>query len=599
MIVVIVAFLIPIVLHHFKIRALPVVVAEIIAGLALGHSGFNLITEDSWLELLSLFGFIYLMFLSGLEIDFQAFTKKSGGKNNAPKPLTVSLLLFAGILALSYVLSLGLVQMHLAEDPYLMTIIIATISLGVVVPVLKEKKLLDTELGQTLLLVTVISDFVTMILLAVYTSIQSHSLSRMLLLLLFFVVVAVIYLLIKRFAVPNMIRLFNQGTTVQLGMRAAFALMLLFVVMSEGLGVENILGAFLAGAIVSLLGPSKTFVHQLDSFGYGFLIPIFFVMIGVRMELWSLLSDWKTLLFIPVLLGFIFLSKMLPVLLLSRWYARSQVLGSGLLLSSTLSLVIAAASIALELGLIDDSIYGSLILVAVISCVVFPVLFNKVFPKLERKPTTIGIVGANHTTLPIVNDLKQHGYDVRLYTASRPREEEDKPLLTGDTLQLVASLDTQVLDEEGLFESDIVVLGTAEDATNISLAHEALSRGRERIVVRAEDPAKYERLHHEGFTVFSTLHASRTLLRALIEQPSMVKLFTHDNDSTGEIVLGNGSYDHVLLRDLPMLQNVLILRIYRSDSYLIPHGNTNLLMGDKLLVSGRPEHIVQLRAELE
>ena len=60
------------------------------------------------------------------------------------------------------------------------------------------------------------------------------------------------------------------------------------VALSESLGAENILGAFLAGVLVSLLSPNKELVQQLDSFGYGFLIPIFFVMAGVKLNIWSL-----------------------------------------------------------------------------------------------------------------------------------------------------------------------------------------------------------------------------------------------------------------------------------------------------------------------
>ena len=69
----IVAFLTPILMHRFKLKFLPVVVAEIIMGLVIGKSGFNIVHEDVWLGTVSTLGFIFLMFLSGLEIDFSAF----------------------------------------------------------------------------------------------------------------------------------------------------------------------------------------------------------------------------------------------------------------------------------------------------------------------------------------------------------------------------------------------------------------------------------------------------------------------------------------------------------------------------------------------
>lgn len=596
MIVVGVAFLIPIVLERFRIRALPVVVAEIIAGLLLGKSGFDLIGHDPWLELLSLFGFIYLMFLSGLEIDFSAFGGRRAKKNGPNAPVTASIL-FLFILVISYGLSLLLVQMKMAEDPYLMTIIISTISLGVVVPVLKEKKLLSEPVGQVLLLTTVIADFVSMILLSVYIAVQAGSVVSLLLLILFFAVVAGVYVLIKRFSIPALTKLLGHGT-IQLGMRATFALLLLLVVVSESLGVENILGAFLAGVTVSLLGPSKTFVRQLDSFGYGFLIPIFFMMVGINLEIWGLFADWRVLMLIPVLLIFLFVSKIVPALLLRVWFDWKTVLGSGALLSSTLSLVIAASTIALELELITDAVYGALILVAIVSCIIFPVVFNRLMPEAEKKPLSVGIVGANHMTLPIAPDLAAHNFRVSLYSASYTEQDRAQVGKSGVKFTDVPSLEEKVLADKGLFDHEIVVLGTSDDADNIRLAEAARASGKERIVVRIEDPSLYEQYYGQGYTVFSTLHASRTLLRALVEQPTMVRLFSNERDTTREIVLGNSHYHNELLRNLPNLTGVLVLRVYRNDSFLIPHGNTELLLGDRLLVSGGPDELDKLTAAL-
>lgn len=76
MVVVAIAFFVPLLLQRFKLKALPVVVAEIIAGIFVGKSGFNIIEPDMWLQVLSTLGFIFLMFLSGLEIDFSIFKQK-------------------------------------------------------------------------------------------------------------------------------------------------------------------------------------------------------------------------------------------------------------------------------------------------------------------------------------------------------------------------------------------------------------------------------------------------------------------------------------------------------------------------------------------
>lgn len=94
-IVIIVAFLTPLFLHRLRLAFIPVVVAEILMGLVIGKSGFNLVQDDMWLETLSTLGFIFLMFLSGLEIDFSAFSrkKKKNGFRMERTSLMVSLLL--------------------------------------------------------------------------------------------------------------------------------------------------------------------------------------------------------------------------------------------------------------------------------------------------------------------------------------------------------------------------------------------------------------------------------------------------------------------------------------------------------------------------
>ena len=599
MIVVAIAFVIPILLHQLRLKALPVVVAEILAGLIIGRSGFNIIEDNAWLELLSLFGFIYLMFLSGMEIDFSSFKRKAKLGNKAPNPLIVSLIIFVAILILSYGLSVGFVYMGFISDPYLMTIIIATISLGVVMPVLKERQMISTPYGQTLLLITVISDFVTMILLAVYISALGDSMNSMLLLLVFFVAVIAVYFFIKRFQNWKILEALVKGTA-QLGTRGVFALILLFVVMSENMGVENILGAFLAGVIVSLLAPNKAFQHSLETFGYGFLIPIFFVMTGVKLNIWELFSNFQILLFIPFLLLAIFLSKFIPVLLLRGWYGWRETFSAGILLSSTLSLVIATATVALELELISESMHGALILVAILSCLISPILFNRFMPPKESKPVKIAMIGANHMTLPVSQDLLKEGYNVEIFSSTPSSLESKEEQYSRFPLTVVPKLDVASLTDKKAFYADVLVCGTLDDQINLQVARHAQKLGIERIIVRLEDPVRMDKVvEEEGFSVFSTLYAARTLLRGLIQFPGAVRLITSNDDSLQEVIVRNPAYHNVRLREMPNLGPTLVLRIYRGESFIIPHGSTEILLGDRLLVSGDAEHIEQMKHTLE
>jgi Kef-type K+ transport system membrane component KefB/Trk K+ transport system NAD-binding subunit len=604
MIVVAIAFFVPIVLHRFKIKVIPVVVAEIIAGLIIGKSGFNLVSEDEWLSILSTLGFIYLMFLSGLEIDFSFFNKSKKQKKeknlNSFNPVKISAYIFISILVVSFGLSQLFYITGFIGDPYLFTLIISTISLGVVVPVLKERGMTETPLGQTVLLITVFGDFTTMILLAFYVALKSDSGWSSLLILILFVVVFVSYHIIRRFTSNEFERL--RTGTIQLDTRAVFALILMLVVLSETLGVESILGAFLAGVIVSLLSPKKSFVEQLDSFGYGFFIPIFFVMVGVSMELRELLVDPKILILIPILFVAMYVAKVIPALLLKKWYPWRDVLSTGILISSKLSLVIAASAIALKMGFITDRVNGAVILVAVLTCLISPMVFAKMVPDVKKKKKkTISIIGANSITLPVSLDLKKHDeYDVSLYSTEQNKVE---PETSKDTPEFplieLNELNFETLEEKGAFDADIIVVATSYDDWNIKVANHAHELGIKNVIVRVEDAQKHSQLMEQGLSVFSTLYAARTLLKALTEQPSILRLITHHNDQLKEIEILKSKYDGLPLRQLPFLGDALVLQIFRNDEPIIPHGDTELRVGDKLLVSGSKNHLESMIYELQ
>ncbi len=298
------------------------------------------------------------MFLSGLEIDFKAFKKDSRPRqgenkqdNHLPGHLNLALTVFGLIMIISIVLAFGFKWLGLVDDVLLMVIIISTISLGVVVPTLKEMNIMRTKIGQFILLV------------------------------------------------------------------AVFALIILLVALAEGVGAEYILGAFLAGVVVSLLNPDEEMVEKLDSFGYGFFIPIFFIMVGADLNIPSLIKEPSILIIIPVLIFSFIISKLIPVLYIRRWFDTRTTIASAFLLTSTLSLVIAVAKIAEQLKTITSETSGILILSAVITCVFVPIIFKKIFPvpnEVNRR-IEVSLIGKNQLTIPLAQNLTSHLYDISLY----------------------------------------------------------------------------------------------------------------------------------------------------------------------------------------
>ncbi|MCO6342627.1 monovalent cation:proton antiporter family protein [Staphylococcus epidermidis] len=604
-IVVVAAFMTPIIVHRFNINFLPVVVAEILMGIVIGHSFLNLVERDAFLNILSTLGFIFLMFLSGLEIDFNAFKKDSRPRQgedkhekDVPGHLKLALTVFAFIMMISVVLAFAFKWLGLVNDVLLMVIIISTISLGVVVPTLKEMNIMRTTIGQFILLVAVLADLFTMILLTVYGAIYGEGGSTIWLtgiLVVFTVVFYVIGVLFKRM---SFLQKLMDGTT-QIGIRAVFALIILLVALAEGVGAEYILGAFLVGVVVSLLKPNEEMVEKLDSFGYGFFIPIFFIMVGVDLDIPSLIKEPSLLLIIPVLIFSFIISKLIPVFYIRRWFDTKTTIASAFLLTSTLSLVIAAAKIAEKLKAISPETSGILILSAVITCVFVPVIFKKMFPipnEVGRR-IEVSMIGKNQLTIPIAQNLTSQLYDISLYYR---KDLSDSRKLSDDiTMIEIADYEEDLLERLGLFERDIVVCSTNDDHINKSVALMAKKHGVKRVICRLESTNEDPTLKHQGIEVFSNYLSNKILLKSLIETPNMLNLLSNVETSLYEIQMLNYQYENIQLRNFPFGGDIIFVRIIRDNDSIVPHGDTQLRYKDRLIVTGTKEYVDELKQELE
>ena len=604
-IVVLAAFLTPIIVNRLNINFLPVVVAEILMGIVIGNSFLNIVERDSILNILSTLGFIFLMFLSGLEIDFKAFKKdkrarqgQNDDESSIPGHLNLALTVFAFIMIISILLAYVFKWLGLVDDVLLMVIIISTISLGVVVPTLKEMNIMRTTIGQFILLVAVLADLVTMILLTVYGAINGQGGSTIWLIGILVVFTAISYILGVQFKRMSFLQKLMDGTT-QIGIRAVFALIILLVALAEGVGAENILGAFLAGVVVSLLNPDEEMVEKLDSFGYGFFIPIFFIMVGVDLNIPSLIKEPKLLIIIPILIVAFIISKLIPVMFIRRWFDMKTTIASAFLLTSTLSLVIAAAKISERLNAISAETSGILILSAVITCVFVPIIFKKLFPvpdEFNRK-IEVSLIGKNQLTIPIAQNLTSQLYDVTLYYR---KDLSDRRQLSDDiTMIEIADYEQDVLERLGLFDRDIVVCATNDDDINRKVAKLAKAHQVERVICRLESTTDDTELVDSGIEIFSSYLSNKILLKGLIETPNMLNLLSNVETSLYEIQMLNYQYENIQLRNFPFGGDIIFVRIIRNNESIVPHGDTQLRYGDRLIVTGAKEYVDELKQELE
>ena len=297
-----IAFAAPFLLGLFPGVRLPSVVLEIVAGIVVGPSLLGWVEVDETVAVVALVGLTFVLFLAGLEIELD--------KLRGPL-LRLTGLGFALSFAIALVVALALKAGGLVETPLLVAIILSATSLGVLVPVLKDAGEISSSFGQLIIAAASIADFGAIILLSIFFSGEGGTGSTLLLLGCLLALCLVVYMVVRGAERSMRIRddlLRLQDTTAQIRIRAAFVLFIGFAAVAETLGLEAILGAFMAGAILSLVDQDRSMTHpefrrKLESIGFGFFIPVFFVTSGVRFDLDALTASTSNLLMVPIFLA--------------------------------------------------------------------------------------------------------------------------------------------------------------------------------------------------------------------------------------------------------------------------------------------------------
>jgi Kef-type K+ transport system membrane component KefB len=366
-----VAFGAPFLLGLFPRIRLPAVVLEIVAGIAVGPSVLGWVHLDQTIAVISTLGLAFLLFLAGLEIDFARLRGRV---------LTLTAIGFAVSFAIAVVVGFGLQLAGLADAPLLVAITLSATSLGVLIPVLKDAGESGSTLGQLVIAAGSIADFGAIILLSVFFTGEGGTGATLLLIGSLLALAAVVLLAVRGAERSMRIRadlLRLQDTTAQIRVRGAMVLLVGFAAIAESLGLEAILGAFAAGAILTLLDSDQSMTHpefrrKLEAIGFGFFIPIFFVTTGVRYDLDALLANTSTVVMVPLFLVALLAVRGLPALLYRRLLDTRQAAIAGLLQSTSLPFIVAATAIGLDLGVIDAATSAALIAAGLLSVVIFP-----------------------------------------------------------------------------------------------------------------------------------------------------------------------------------------------------------------------------------
>ncbi|ADX69419.1 Periplasmic nitrate reductase NapA [Lactobacillus helveticus H10] len=588
--VVLLALVIPIFMARFQISNVPTAVAEIIVGIVMGSSGFNLITSTHDLTFLSNLGVILLMFLSGMEIDFDLLQRKNNpkGKSQAGKtvdPLKTAITAFIGIVVMAFVLAYILRLTGLFSEVMLAAIILMTVALGVVIATLKEKDILGRPIGQTILLTAVLGEVIPLLLLTIYASVNGGNAEQLWLIILLFA--AAIFLL-RRFKQPYLWFAKITKATTQLDIRLAFFLIFALVTVAERVGAENILGAFLAGMVMKLLEPSEATKDKLTSIGYGFFIPIFFIMTGVGLNLRSLFAHPSSLMLLPVLVIFLFIAKAPVVLTYMRYFQKKNAFAGGFLTATTITIVLPTLQVARKLHAITSTQSDAFILAAVIVCILSPIVFNSNFVLLpeDKIKEKVAIVGANAVTVPVAHDLHANWYSVKMFTDKKNQYKTYDSRV--ENLTFLPNLDEETLEKGGVFDGDIVVAANRADEDNIKIARMAKEKGVNRVIARLSevDSKTLTEFNEKGIEVFNSTNVHAALMRAMIESPTVYRIMTDTKNILYSVKVKNTHYTGRQLMDLEFIDQITVSRIKRGDEWLIPRGATEIEPGDILVFSG-------------
>lgn len=604
LLIVVLSFMVPMLLSRVKRLRLPIVVGEILAGIVVGRSGFNLISpDDPILELLAEFGFVFLMFLSGLEIDFSNIGPMNGrlrlSRPDLSQPVPLAVLTFGLTLVVSTIIGFSLSSLGMVQNPWMMALILSTTSLGVVLPVLKERGLTAGRFGQSLLISALVADFVTMLLITVLVAALSHGITFDILLVgLLFVAFFMVYRLGNLFfnRIPGVRHALEElsHATAQIKVRAAFAIMLLFVVLSQFLGAEIILGGFLAGAVVSLLRtPSDADLsHQLESIGFGFFIPIFFIKVGIDFNLTALLESPQNLVLLPGLLLAAVLVKVLPMLLYRQAFSWRETFAAGALLSARLSLIIAASAIGLRLGVISESVNSGIILVAIITVTLAPMAFNLLHPTQPGEiPQPIVVAGADELGIQVALSLLRHNEQVVLIDQDQGRLQRAHQ----------AGLDAYDGQWDILEHARALVCTHNDTQENYQICRLARTQfGLDTVIAHVSQPGELIRFEQLGVTALNAALDQANLLVMVARNPALYELMTRtdDNKEVIEIIVQSEACNGKKLRDLSLPGDVLILALRRDGELLVPHGNTPIMIGDHLALVGSAECIADVQSLL-
>lgn len=356
----------------FRRMHMPWVVGLILGGMLIGPHGLNLLAIDRTTEFIGQIGLVFLMFMAGIETHV----------SSTPR-FRWSLLWLAfinGFIPFLAGLGVGFYFGYGWATTLLIGIIFISSSIAIVIPSLERHGLLHTDLGQSVVLTSIIQDIASLILLSVF--LQNVSPITNLPLLIFYPLV-IIALIVLRFLLPKISAIFINGDksetdVFQQDFRVTFLILLATVIVFEFLGLHPIIAGFFAGLVLSSSVQRSLLKEKIRTISYGVFIPTFFIIIGAQTNIQILRDVQGVLPLVATIVIVSILAKFLSGWLGARsiGFSSDQSLLFGISSVPQLSTTLAVAFAALSLGFIDQQLITAMIMLSIVTVLVSPTLLN-------------------------------------------------------------------------------------------------------------------------------------------------------------------------------------------------------------------------------
>ncbi|MGP0032143.1 MAG: cation:proton antiporter [Acidimicrobiales bacterium] len=370
-VIAVIAVLAPLLVDLRPSLRIPAVVVEVVLGAVAGPSGFGLVHPNIATEVLSFLGLGFLLFTAGLELDPTQSRQYVGG---AFADYGISIVL--GIVA-AFVISL----VEPTSKPLLLAFALTSTSLGVIVPILRDAHVTHTDFGQLAVAHASLGEFGSLILISLVFSASSGSPGLRIALFVLLAALLGALALVMSGALRSG-RLFRRvrrlrGGSWQLDIRLAILVLVTFAAVADLFGFDGILGCFAAGALLRIID-RRGFTHnpelhvKIDAVGYGFLIPVFFITSGINLNFRVLVEHPAHFLLIPAFLISLLVVRGLPAQRRRKDLGPYRAAALGLMLSSTLTVIVVVVSIASALHILDAPACSALLAAGLLSELLFP-----------------------------------------------------------------------------------------------------------------------------------------------------------------------------------------------------------------------------------